>query len=319
MLSENEITLIKKKIVVQYMYGIIIVLSLFTFYYFYADIKPLNFLFVAVLISHIVFFYIFHKFGYEIIKSLIPLYFVYLAIFLYLNILFFLLFKQITAFFWCIIFPIGIMIFFKKKTVILGIIFLFMLMGSIFIVKPFIPEGLYSKPPDDQLNVINIMSIILIICFILFFIYYQMKIYQIKRSLLLNDYKTKEEKYINDTENVKLDNLYTCILNYFSEKKPYCNPDFSIIQLAEDLGSNAENISKAIKIKANVDFTLFLNKYRINLVKEMISKNYHNKYTFEYIYNMAGFKHQPVFNKTFKEIEGITPSEYIKIHQGHIK
>ncbi len=40
----------------------------------------------------------------------------------------------------------------------------------------------------------------------------------------------------------------------------------------------------------------------------MIAKDYHNKY----IYLSAGFRHQSTFNKVFKEIEGITPSEYIK-------
>jgi len=37
MLNENKISMIKRKICIQYLYGIIIVLSLFTFYYFHAD------------------------------------------------------------------------------------------------------------------------------------------------------------------------------------------------------------------------------------------------------------------------------------------
>ncbi|WP_370567614.1 helix-turn-helix domain-containing protein [Dysgonomonas sp. Marseille-P4677] len=35
-----------------------------------------------------------------------------------------------------------------------------------------------------------------------------------------------------------------------------------------------------------------------------------------YIYSSAGFRHQSTFNKVFKELEGITPSEYIKNNKG---
>jgi len=294
------------------MYGIIFVLSLFTFYYSYVDIKPLNYLQGAVLLAHIVLIFIFYELGYEKIKSLIPIYLVYLAAYLYLNILFFLLFEQMTVFLWCCVFPVGIMIYFEKKAVILGTIFLFIFMSSVFIVKPFIPKELFSKPSGDQMIVINIMTIILAMGFILFFVYYLFKINQVKEVLLKRSLEQKEGKYMNNTEIINLDNLYADILNYFSEKKPYCNPDFSIIQLAKDLNCNVEYISEAIKIKANVDFTFFLNEYRVNLVKEMIAMNYHKKYTFRYIYNLAGFRHQTIFNKIFKEIERITPSDYIK-------
>ena len=111
---------------------------------------------------------------------------------------------------------------------------------------------------------------------------------------------------------IKFDTLYTAILTYFSEKKPYCNPDFTIEQLAKDLNSNVKYISKAIKIKENVNFNFFLNKYRISMIKEMIANDFHNKYTLRYIYFKSGFRHQSTFNKAFKDIEGMTPSKYIK-------
>ncbi len=154
------------------------------------------------------------------------------------------------------------------------------------------------------------------------FIYYLNKIDLIK-VLQSAQYKENfeikegEEKGMREAENIKLESLYNQILSYFSEKRPYCNPDFTIVQLAEDLNTNVKYVSRVIKEKENINFSVFLNRYKINLIKDLIARDYHDKYTIGYIYITAGFRHQSTFNKVFKEIEGITPSEYIK--RGRIK
>ena len=310
MLDENEISIIKRKICIQFMYGMVITLSLFDFYYYYADVKPINYIVSVVLWTHIIFIIFLYKLSYKEIKFLIPAYLVYLAFFLYLNNLFFWYFEKISAFLWFCIFPMGLTIFFNKKAVIFGSIFLFLFIGSIFIVTPFIPEKLFSKPPDNQVF-IDILTIIVILCFMLFFIYNQFKINQIKELQLYTDEGKEEE--IKDLSNAKLDKLYTDILTYFSKRKPYRNPDFTIVQLAEDLDSNVKYISRAIKLKENVSFKVFINKYRINQAKEKIAKDY--PINVKYLYIISGFRHQSTFNRVFKEIEGITPSEYIQSKQ----
>jgi len=56
---------------------------------------------------------------------------------------------------------------------------------------------------------------------------------------------------------------------------------------------------------------MYLNEYRINYVKKLISENNLQKVTLMYIYTEAGFSNQATFNRVFKQIEGVTPSEYI--------
>ena len=126
----------------------------------------------------------------------------------------------------------------------------------------------------------------------------------------------KQEKATTIKENEETDNLkklYNDILRYFLEKEPYSDPDFTIVQLAKDLNSNVKYISSAIKQFENVNFKIFINRYRIDIVKELIAKDFHNKYTIRHMYVIAGFRHQSTFNKVFKDIEGITPTEYIKV------
>jgi len=308
----SEIETIQKKVCILYFYVIIIVLSLFTFYYNHGDITPLNYLISACLITHILLFFVPYKLSYESLKPLIPVYLVFISVFLYVEILLFWHFGQITAFLWYSAIPIAAMIFFERKTVAFWSVFVFILICSIFIVTPFIPaKYFYQQPTNSQLTVVNIMTIITNIVLVLFFIYYQNTINQIK-ELQLYKYEIKEEKELKNMSNTKFDSLYADILNYFSEKKPYCNPDFTIEQLAKDIDSNVKYVSNVIKIKENVNFNAFLNKYRINHVKEMIAMNYQNKYTLGYIYFKSGFRNQSTFNKAFKNIEGITPSKYIE-------
>jgi len=288
----------------------IILLSFFTFFYFYEDIKPLNYLVGAFLTTHIVFIFFTYKLDYESLKSLIPVYLIYLSIFLYLEALFFWSFKQITILLWISVIPAGAMTFFSRRKVVFYSALFFVFMSSIFIIMPFIPEKYYPPPQlfsNDQLILTNIVTFFTSAGLFLFFIYYQSEINRIKELQL-----KKNEVDINDLSNTKFDKLYTDILNYFYQTNPYCNPDFTIEQLAKDINSNVKYVSKAIKIKENVNFNVFLNKYRINQVKELITKNYLNKYTIRHIYTSAGFRHQSTFNKAFKDIEGGTPTDWIK-------
>ena len=309
-LIKNEIAKVKRKICLQFLVGMLIVLSAFTLYYFYIDLKPINYFIAVFLATHLFFVFVPLLLPYETFKPLIPVYLIFLAIYLYFDILYFWLFQQITVFLWSIIFPVALTLFFEKKKVIIWNISILLLFCTVFIVAPFIPEESFSIPTKGQLSIINIMTVILSVCFILFFSYYNYKLEQIQESLS-NEYEPEEEKYLSESENRKFDDLYTGILQYFSNKKPYCNPDFTIVELAKDLDTNVKYIARVIKIKENVNFNIFLNKYRINLVKEKIAQNDHNKYTLSYIYNICGFRHQSTFNKVFKEIEGVTPSEYI--------
>lgn len=314
----TELDAILKEICVRYFYVIIIILLCFSIYYIHENLKPLNYIVTMGLFFHVLIFFIPYKLSYKSIKSLIPIYLGYISFFLFANVIYFWSLNQITAFMWYSIIPVAVMIFFNRKTVILWSIYVLIHICSLFIIVPFIPEGYFERPSNLQLTVINIMTIISSISFIIFFISYLNKINLIKGiALYENELNTEiiDHEDVQNTEMLKFEDLYIDILNYFAEKRPYCDPNFTIVQLAKDLNSNVKYVSRIIKIKEDVNFSVFINMHRINLIKALIAKDYHNKYTIRYIYTTAGFRHQSTFNKVFKEIEGITPSEYIKSNQ----
>jgi AraC-like DNA-binding protein len=161
-----------------------------------------------------------------------------------------------------------------------------------------------------------LVFVFLIFCF---FLYYLHKFQEIKLQALLNESAAKEQKDISFAaeeaqEDFKYRELYGRIEAYFDSAQPFVNPDFSIFQLASAVNSNITYVSKAIKLNRDINFNVFVNHYRIEKVKEML-QNKSARYTLEHIASACGFNSQSTFNKAFKLIEGITPSDYCKKHR----
>ncbi len=106
--------------------------------------------------------------------------------------------------------------------------------------------------------------------------------------------------------------LFDKIEYYFATNNNYKEPSFSIDKLAADLKSNPTEITKTLKIRTSNNFRTYLNTHRIKEVKRRIDFGDHDKFTLKHIYTEVGFVNQGTFNKFFKEVEGLTPSEYIQ-------
>ncbi|RLJ23202.1 AraC-like DNA-binding protein [Chryseobacterium sp. 7] len=94
-------------------------------------------------------------------------------------------------------------------------------------------------------------------------------------------------------------------------KKLFKDPKLNISMLSIQLNINYNYLSKIIRNKGYQNFNAYLNEYRINYVKKLMSETDLQKITLMYIYTEAGFSNQTTFNRVFKQIEDITPSEYI--------
>lgn len=131
---------------------------------------------------------------------------------------------------------------------------------------------------------------------------------------LSNDQEDKEEISTDENfyENEKYNLLYEEIIEYFEKSKPYKSLDFNIQSLAKALQTNTSYISRAINLKNEKGFKGLLNYYRIEQVKKDFLNNHQKRYTIKHIYTDAGFSHQASFNRIFKELEGMTPNEFIK-------
>jgi len=308
----TDINIILKNVAVKYFYAVIVVFSLNSLFYWIQGVDTLKYLTGLFVFIHAFLIFVPLKLNYNAIRPLIPIYLIFISIAIYIFAFLFWESRRATSFMWFLLIPVGSAVFFPTKKVIGWMIYTFCLMCSIFLFSLIIPSELIQivQLTNHQLFIVDL--IVILSCFFLmcFFLYYINRINQI--LLTRFNYGDTDREDMLDIDVNKYNELYSEIINYIEKNKSYCDPDLTISQLAKMIDTNVTYISRAIKLNGNINFNHFINVYRIQLVKEMLKNDYQNKYTIKFIYNSCGFRHQSTFNKVFKQIEGITPSEHIK-------
>ena len=98
------------------------------------------------------------------------------------------------------------------------------------------------------------------------------------------------------------------------------NEGFSRQRLAELVGSNYKLVSRAINTCRQCNFNALLNEYRIKeACRRLIDSNAYGHYTIEGIANSVGYLSRSNFTAIFKEIMGLTPSAFQKMHEQDLK
>lgn len=99
------------------------------------------------------------------------------------------------------------------------------------------------------------------------------------------------------------------------EERPYLNPLFSIKELASMCSISTHHVSQVINSRLGINFSAFLNSYRIETAAEMLRDPICSMTILEILY-ASGFNSKSTFNEAFKKIKGETPSAYRKNHKG---
>lgn len=100
------------------------------------------------------------------------------------------------------------------------------------------------------------------------------------------------------------------------EKKPYLDADLSPESLAKLINLSPRLVSNVINQHFGCNFFAFINRYRIENAKQLLSDlGSQDKSVLEIMYQV-GFNSKATFNLIFKKMEGITPREYRKLHLG---
>ena len=118
----------------------------------------------------------------------------------------------------------------------------------------------------------------------------------------------------HETENyseVKIDEQHLeRLVNYMKEQKPFYNPDLTLTSLAVQLKISRNHLSEVINKGTGGNFYDFINKYRVEEVKQLLETPKFKDYTLLAIAFEAGFPSKSTFNSVFKKFTGLTPSEY---------
>jgi tetratricopeptide (TPR) repeat protein len=108
-------------------------------------------------------------------------------------------------------------------------------------------------------------------------------------------------------------NIASAIIKVMNNEKPYLKYDFSLEKLALMVSSNKKYVSQVINEEFGKGFSNFVNEFRIEESKKILTDDKYANYTLEGIANHVGFKSRSSFNSAFKFFTGETPSSYKKL------
>ncbi len=97
---------------------------------------------------------------------------------------------------------------------------------------------------------------------------------------------------------------------YMIEKRPYMDSELTIHILADALGVKEKTISQTINHILGYNFSDYINTYRIEKAKHMLSPDNNTQPSIKEVMYHVGFNSRSVFNTAFKKKTGFTPSEY---------
>ena len=109
-------------------------------------------------------------------------------------------------------------------------------------------------------------------------------------------------------ENSHIKNLEALLM----QQQLYLNPKLSLEDVAKKLGLSKSYLSRIVNRELQVNFTDYLNTFRVERAKEFLKNSKFLNYTLIAIGLEAGFNSKSTFNKVFKKMTGLTPSEYKK-------
>ena len=115
-----------------------------------------------------------------------------------------------------------------------------------------------------------------------------------------------------DPESIPSEMRFQKILWLLDKEKLYLNPDLSLNDLSMKLATNQKYISQAINSHSDTGFLGLVNRFRVNEARRQILE-LGTKANLHDVALNSGFSNRVSFYRQFKEITGISPSEFMKM------
>lgn len=126
----------------------------------------------------------------------------------------------------------------------------------------------------------------------------------------ITEKKEKEAAYRSLVSPRLMDEMKEKILNIIVMQKKYKDKNYSAKQLAKDLGTNTRYISAVVNVRFHMNYTSFINKYRIEEAMSILVDRRYQDLKMEDVSDMVGFANRQSFYASFYKIMGMTPRDY---------
>jgi len=151
--------------------------------------------------------------------------------------------------------------------------------------------------------------------FILIFVFANIIVFKgLKQPEIFNGIEEKQKYRYSRLTQPDKDRHIKQLQSHMLDSKLYLNPSLTINELSRNISISPRDLSQIINESLGMNFFDFVNSYRIEEAKRLLTdSSNHNKNILEILLD-AGFNTKSVFNRVFKKCTGMTPSEYKKSH-----
>ena len=115
----------------------------------------------------------------------------------------------------------------------------------------------------------------------------------------ITEKKEKEAAYRTLVSPKLMDDMKEKILNIIVMQKKYKDKDYSAKRLAEDLGTNTRYISAVVNVRFHMNYTSFVNKFRIEEAMTILVDKRYQDLNMEEVSDMVGFANRQSFYASF--------------------
>ncbi len=129
-------------------------------------------------------------------------------------------------------------------------------------------------------------------------------------------FRKSAEKYLHSPLSAEQTRIFAKkILQYIATEKPYLRNDLKLHDLAARLSISTNHLSQVLNQEFGLNFSDFVNQYRVKEVQRKLLDPAHNHLTQLAIAFECGFNSKASFNRSFKKITRMTPSQFVKSNQ----
>ena len=104
--------------------------------------------------------------------------------------------------------------------------------------------------------------------------------------------------------------IYKKLNQVMEEDQLYLTEDLTLSQVSVAIKENPKYVSESLRANRQKSFSNYVNSFRLREVKRIMDDKAYSHWTLLAIALEAGFPSKATFNRVFKKMEGITPSEY---------
>ena len=131
-----------------------------------------------------------------------------------------------------------------------------------------------------------------------------------ERKALRFSLSSNNNQQLEITYNLDYNTEFNEINQYIISNNKFLDTSFSLDKLADELNISTSHLSKIINSCNDYNFSDYINNFRVNKAKKLLSDCDFSNYTIVAIGYESGFNSKSTFYKAFKKFTSITPTVY---------